>query len=339
MIETLCGLQRRRNSDFRFSLLHSTPTRFRHKGSEQWSVASDERKSALGCDQAFQGRAVGLRLALILLALCILFPPAADAQLEHGTVVVFIVSSSKAVIAADGRYLAPHEPPNDHACKIIALGSQFLFAESGINLGSPTMRAPDGRSQQEAIRAFARFQVSKANHSDPVDQISSDWLSSMKPVYQRALKSYRRDILQYEPSGFLVSAAFVGLNPTGRIEGRAIDIYFDLARLKKGFSKLIIHNNPSWQITIQPSTKVLGHAEIIDSFSHLSAEAREDTLANWKIAHPDLDLAYFLVDYTESYAPADYGVGGPIDEVAIFPHSGIEWLHRKPGCPANSAIK
>jgi len=277
------------------------------------------------------------RLAL-LLTFCLLVP-SARAQFERGTIVVFIVSSDRIIVASDSRVLMPGQPPRDHACKIEALGNHFLFAQAGADLGGVS----SGRSEQEAARAFSNFKTS-AGARPTVEQVSAAWLRAMKPVFRRMLKAHRQDVLLQSPSGFLASAVFVGIDQMEHLKARSIDLYFYPVKLKKtGWSDLRVDDCP-WAITSQLAHKTIGHSEVLKGFSNLPTESQYHAIRSWMMANPrrdeDSDLAFaeFLVDWSESNAPAEDGIGGPVDEVEILPKSGVQWIHRKPECPEDSAV-
>lgn len=276
---------------------------------------------------------------------CILFSALANAQFQHGTVVVFLVSTDRVIVAADSRASEPGGRSNDHACKIAALGTQLLFTEAGVAAGTHTILVSRNWSvRQEAIRAFSKFQVSRSR-ADPVDQVSANWLRSVKRLYLRELKSNREGVLSATTNDVLMTSSFVGLDRTGQVKVREIGISFDRAKLEKtGVPGLTVINH-LWHITSQPAPKVVGHSEIAEEFAYQSTERGRAAQQRWQLeanAHRNQDTgllyAVFLVDLTSSYAPPEWGVGGPVDEVEVLPKRGIQWIHRKPECSANSAM-
>lgn len=285
------------------------------------------------------------RLAVISL-FCILFSTIASGQLEHGTVVVSIVSSNRVIVAADSRALKPGNLSSDDACKITALGTQLLFTEAGVSADTHTVLISKNRSiRQEAIRAFSKFQSSKSK-ADAVDEVSANWLRSVKRIYLRELESNPQKVLRSATNGVLIGSSFVGLDQTGQVKAREIDITFDRAKLGKTGVPTLTVNNQLWNIAGQPIIKIFGHAEIIKEFRQESSERARAEEERWRLemnAHrnEDTDLLYavFLVDLTSSYAPAEWGVGGPVDEAEMLPKAGVQWIHRKSECSANSAVR
>jgi hypothetical protein len=66
-----------------------------------------------------------MKLLIVLGAVC-LFCFSARAQVASGTVIVFQITNSEFVIAADSRALFSNKAPDDTQCKIAALSSQFV---------------------------------------------------------------------------------------------------------------------------------------------------------------------------------------------------------------------
>jgi hypothetical protein len=56
----------------------------------------------------------------------------ANAQVEHGTVIVIYMSQNKAAMAGDSLRSAPDDSLNKNECKLTALGRRTMFASSGI---------------------------------------------------------------------------------------------------------------------------------------------------------------------------------------------------------------
>lgn len=284
----------------------------------------------------------------LILGFLILFPAVAGAQFEHGTAVVFIVSSSRVIVAADSRTInsQPGRLPTDDACKIAALGPNLLFAEAGMEGQAHAIFTYKNWSvQREAVRAFAKFHSSHIQQADPVDQVSALWLGSMTEIYRGTLRQYRQDILRSAPSNLLMSAAFLGLDKTGQIKGRAINITFDRAELERTGKPLLSIDNKPWVMPRQPQTLSMGHDEIVQALLRESDQDQHLAEQSWLTRHPLSDkdplltYASFLIGYAEDNSPADYGIGGPIDEIELLPRRGIQWIREKPGCPVDSSMK
>lgn len=282
----------------------------------------------------------------MLLALILefsLFPRTlADVHREFGTVVVFLVSTDRVIIAADSR--ASGDLPNDQACKIAGLGKRLLYAGSGYVADVHTILVSKNWSaRREAIRAFSTLQQSKQRDPDIVSQVSNIWLVSMKRIFTQELKSYPHRLLALRKNGALMNAVFIGLDHTGQLEAREIGLAFDTAALQKSNIPKLIVINRLWNITSEETVKISGYATTIENFISQSPKKKKEAEDLWlgRNRHPNDDpemlYANFLVDWTSLHAPAEAGIGGPVDEVEIIPNIGIRWIQRKPGCPANSA--
>jgi hypothetical protein len=276
---------------------------------------------------------------LIFVSFFVLMPYTAVAQISGGTLIVFGISRDKAVIAGDSRGLIKGRPPIDHKCKITALGTRLLFTESGTAEDIHTVDvSKNWSSAREASRAFETFQKSNAG-TDPIDQVSSIWLISMEKMYSELLRTMQQEILAH-PGNKLITSVFVGLDAGGHIEARRIVIRFDRAAEESGTPKLSV-DNKLWDVTNDMDFKAIGHTEISDEFVFKTSErAKIDAqhfaleLRNHRGEDLDALIAIHLVDVSETYAPADFGIGGPIDVAEIFPNTGVQCIHRKPECPA-----
>ena len=266
----------------------------------------------------------------------------ANAQIFRGTVIVFGVSRDRVIVAGDSRGLKEGEEPDDHECKIAALGTQLLFTQAG-TAGEvhTTMTSKNWSASKEALRSFSEFEAAKAQ-SDAVDKVSADWLTSMKAIYTRLLRTHRRELLARD-GDVLLTSVFVGLDRTGQIEARQVGISFDRASEQLAVPKLAI-DNQRWEITSQNIFKTTGHFETALEFRTQSSPRALAEAQRWQIEmnthigeNPDVLNAEHLVDVSERYAPKAWGIGGPIDVVEMIPHKGVHWIHRKPECPEHGA--
>ena len=277
------------------------------------------------------------RLAFILFF--ILVPYTASAQIRSGTVIVLGISHDKVIVAGDSRGLIKGQAPYDHVCKIIALGTRLVFTESGLAADIHTVAvSQDWNAAKDASRAFGHFQASKAK-TDVVDQVSTVWLISMKRRYFRLLQTHTREVLARDGDG-LITSFFVGLDAQGRIRARQIEISFDRAAEESGKPKLLVHNT-LWEITNENTFTLTGHGEIGYEFATEASTRAKTEAQRWALEmmnhrgeDPDVLTAIHLVDVSETYAPKDWGIGGPIDVVEIFPNTGVHWIQRKPECTA-----
>jgi hypothetical protein len=266
----------------------------------------------------------------------------ANAQIFRGTVIVFGVSRDRVIVAGDSRGLKEGEEPDDHECKIAALGTQLLFTQAGTAGEVHTIAtSKNWTASREALRSFSKFETAKAQ-DDAVDRVSADWLTSMKAIYSRLLRTHRRELLAQD-GDVLLTSVFVGLDRNGQIEARQIGISFDRPSEQLAVPKLAI-DNQRWEITSQNIFKTTGHSETALEFWTQSSPRALAEAQRWQIdmnthigENPDVLNAEHLVDVSERYAPKVWGIGGPIDVVEMIPHKGVHWIHRKPECPEHGA--
>jgi hypothetical protein len=268
-----------------------------------------------------------LFMQLALISFSTLEPYSTYAQIRSGTVIVLGISHHKVIVAGDSRGLIAGQEPYDHVCKIIALGTRLIFTESGLAADIHTIAvSQDWNAASEASRAFDLFQTSKTK-TDAVDQVSSAWLISMKKRYSRLLQTHTREVLARDGDG-LITSFFVGLDSGGHIKARQIIIGFDRAAEESGKPKLLV-DNKLWEITDENTFTLTGHGEIGYEFAtEASARAKIEAqrsleMMKHRSEDPDVLTAIHLVDVSETYAPADWGIGGPIDFVEMFPNTGV----------------
>jgi hypothetical protein len=253
-------------------------------------------------------------------------------------VIVFFVSRDKIIIAADSRELVEHKEPNNHACKIVALGPRLLFAESGITGINHAKEAPDNwTGSKEAARAFSLFENSKSQ-ADVLDQLSNDWVKAMKERFARMLRlDQQLGVRQYGTENGLTRAVFVGLAKNGQIVVRELGIFFDRAVFEKSGDVKLWATNELWDITDQVQYKAMGHIKIADEFAHAASSRGLLDAQYWKSKMTETGseemYAAHLVEITEIYGPEEWGVGGPVDVAEMLPSKGLQWVRRKPGCP------
>jgi hypothetical protein len=281
-------------------------------------------------------------IELALISFFAFVPYSACAQIRSGTVIVLGISHDKVIVAGDSRGLIAGQAPYDHYCKITALGTRLIFTESGLAADIHTVDvSQDWDAATEASRAFEMFQKSKTK-TDVVDQVSTVWAVSMKKRYSRLLQTHTREILARDGDG-LITSFFVGLDVDGHIRAREIVISFDRAGEESGTPKVLV-DNKLWEITNENTFTLTGHGEIGYEFATEASTRAKIEAQRWALEmtkhigeDPDLLNAMHLVDVSKTYAPTEWGIGGPTDVVEIFPNTGVRWIYRKPECPADGA--
>jgi hypothetical protein len=270
----------------------------------------------------------------------------AHGQLSHGTVVVLSVSENRAIVAADSRGLTDGDPPNDHICKIAALGEHLLFTEAGVDGEVHTVLTSFNWSvQDEAVRAFLAVQHIRPAVSPGrmTSAVIAAWAKRAKRRYEDSEKRIYEDLLSL-PTNLLLDAIFVG-SFGGKLEVQEVSITFDKELLKKHhFAPVMISKPQAWTITSEVNLRATGHREIADEFSgETSLRAKQEAL-RWNVqmfgkSSTDIETLKLqhLIDLSITYAPYEWGIGGAVDEVELTPGTNVNWIHRKTECPENSA--
>jgi hypothetical protein len=287
---------------------------------------------------------------MIRLFLCIpwlsLIGGSAFGQISHGTTVVFSVNRQRVIVAADSRELEGGRP-NDHACKLTALGNQLLYTHAGLVSDTFAQNKTENWSAaDEAERAYSKFQAKNSNSEDAIDELSADWLGRMKIHYTVELLAHKEQVLRTLDGNVLITAVFVGLGKGGQLKGRELQFTFDRAVLENSPLPEIRVTNDAWEFTPNGMTKVIGYGEIIREYFNMKSARVLKEAERWQLElstrhGEDLDVlnTVHLVEVTERFAPEKQGVGGPIDVAEIFPNTGRRWIHRKPECPKTGAAK
>jgi hypothetical protein len=261
----------------------------------------------------------------------------AQAQFEHGTIVLVDISQTKAIVAADSRGSTPGELPDDHECKIVALGDKMLFAAAGVfrNPHYPS-KAMNWSASSDAVEIYRNVRIAKSD--DALAMVAAEWAKKMKAHYAFEEKHNLRNLLEATTTDALLGAVFVGLDNRGTIEARELSFTFDREKARKlGFSDLKSSNQP-WLATPAMVLKALGHAEIANEFAYKTTPRAEVEDQRWRLEPPshseDPDALYLehLVNLEISYATADAGVGGNVDVALLVANGTIRWPHLKKEC-------
>jgi hypothetical protein len=269
----------------------------------------------------------------------------AHGQLSHGTVVLLSVSDNRVIVAADSRGVTDGDPPNDHICKITALGEHMLFTEAGVDGEVHTKLTSFNWSvQHEAVKAFLAVQHIRpaVSPSRMTSAVVAAWTRRAKRRYEDSEKRISKDLLGLK-SNILMDAVFVG-SFGGKLEIQEVSMTFDKELLRKhNFAPVIVSTKP-WAITSDATLKALGESQIVIEFSgETSIRAQQEAL-RWSIqmlgkASIDIETLRLqhLIDLSITYAPYESGIGGAVDEAELTPRTNVHWLLQKKECPEDSA--
>jgi hypothetical protein len=279
----------------------------------------------------------------LVLGLSLAWSSSARAQFTSGTTIVFSLSQSKVIVAADSRddvQFGSRHIVRDDACKIVALEKNLLFTVAGTAGERHTKSTSLNWSAfDEAARAFSSYRKAQPTE-DVVNGVATRWATAAKRAYTQMEERDVKGFVAGTTSDIVAEAIFIGLDRRGDIEARKVSVTFRRGLAAKGgFVPISVKSQP-WEISRQTVLKAAGHAEIAYEFSAKTTYRAKTEAYDWEIEkrrHPleDADVlnAVHLVRLSILYAPKEWGVGGDVDVAEITPSSGVRWVSRKHVCP------
>jgi hypothetical protein len=251
-----------------------------------------------------------------------------EAQARRGSLIVFIVSkrADYVVIGAESRTIdIVHNSSDDRSCKIISLGRDTLFYETG----NAAIGVKVGRNWSS--EGEARFVYALSQRRDASD-LADAWAT-------RALRWFgsqsRQDLERaaVPPHGNLATGGFINFDQNGNLSLHSVEISFDSV-------KRTLVGQPS---TIAPGDiGVAGIAkdlikEFFDRKSERAARAFGPTgVARLIAVDPERDeeLVRKAIQFAIENAVGNdkRALGGDIDIAVIRKDRTIKWINRKPWC-------
>ena len=261
-----------------------------------------------------------------LLALLITLP--VKAQVQRGTLVVWTVSrqADYVVIGADSRsFDLDSKSINDSACKILSLGGDTLFYETG------TARTVYGGKSWTAA-GTARNVYKFALKHDALSLVTEwrdrtlRWFSSLP---EEDLRSHTE-----KTNGKLVSDGFINFAPDGSLSVHSVEINYDAQRHK---------------LDVQSTSQGPGETGISGVALNLVTEFLQGKTDRAIRAFgpvgtlrfgrgvdqkADVDLIQKAIKFAMDNATGDdkSSLGGDIDVAIVHKDRTIEWVVRKPLC-------
>jgi len=249
-------------------------------------------------------------------------------QALHGSLVVWIVSerSDYVVIGAESRSVDSTERVvSDQDCKIISLGGDTLFCETGSREIASTRRASWNSL------ATARSIYASSPNRDPVS-LRNAWSEKAGQWLSRCSEQLVRQ-LAHPPNGVILFGGFINRGRNGTLSFCSEQLKYDPAR----------HDITGEPITAAPgqvgaSGRALGLVtEFIDGTTYRAIRARK-LLVNVPALGIDPEKDAIVVRATITFAMANAvgqdkaELGGDIDVAIIRNDRTIQWVARKPGC-------
>jgi hypothetical protein len=269
-----------------------------------------------------------------------LFASCSKSDTESGTVVVFGLSKTKIVVAADSRATnkrtAEHD---DSSCKFITLGNRFIFAATGAasyqgNLSGILGFPVSWSAEQEARLAFDSFQRSPEalKNPDVVGQVSAHWAKAM---IARLSGVNDQTSFGWKPGEAVTSGLFAAIGPNGEVQ-------FFAANIIGGFFNSIssARGQPvSPPVAIQ--FLAFGQPEVAQEFidgksERAIAEAKmwQKQMQKQSVEDRDWLTAVRYVELAIEF-DASGDVGGHVEVAQLTPKDGIEWKQNPGRCPEN----
>jgi hypothetical protein len=258
-----------------------------------------------------------------------------QAQTLHGSLVVFIVSSRAdyVVVGAESRNTyRTGKVLNDRACKIISLGGNTLFYETG-NSVIGVYRGKPWSSEGTARSVYASSQKRDAV------SLSAAWgTKALRWFYPQPEQDLRAT--SYGPHGSIVVGGFINFDKSGTLSVHSMEISFNAVKRT---------------LTVQPSSQAAGQIGISGVATDLVQEFFDGkTDRAVKAFGPVGVVRLIAIDPTvdiknvrnaiqfamnNSVGQEKAALGGDIDIAVIRGDRTIQWISRKPWCSAEDQKK
>jgi len=265
----------------------------------------------------------------IAAALFLTFP--SDAQLRRGSLVVVLVSKKAdfVVVGAESRSVDLNlHFVSDSSCKILSLGGNTLFYESGASKG--------GKSWSSTGTAR---NVYKSSLNRDAFSLSAEWGKRALRWFNSLPEEELRALTQ-RSHGILVSTGFINFDPSGNLSV---------------YSTEIVYNALHHRLDVQSASQVAGETaefgvatDLVDEFF------RGKTDRAIKALGPDGKLLFLAgvdqktavrviqkaIKFAMDNATGDdkSALGGDIDIAVIHKDHTIEWPSRKDSCSKEDLI-
>jgi hypothetical protein len=273
---------------------------------------------------------------LIALAIFIAFEHPALAQIESGTIVVWMATEHDFVLAADSRVtcggVGCKSEDRDQYCKINALNGKLIFSVSGVG-GD---RRP-GLQWDPAEIASRLARHRNLDTAQSIDALASDWLREVTPHLERSCQA-----LKFDPRFPLDEhgevAVFAGILANGTIHFSEAGILgkIDPQNLNARCTSQPNFISQSFNDPVNP--RLIGDGgDLANAYLKDPKNFQEGkrmmapimTSTDWK---DFATVTYQFAQLAIKLSGPNGSVGGPIDQIHMSA-KGIEWLHRKPNCP------
>lgn len=276
--------------------------------------------------------------AFLLIAPSALF---AKPQAQGGSVLIVVYSPAEIVMAADSRVTNVSTGMfRDNYCKLSAPGGKILFGTTGL---------VESTSGFDSIRVFRRIAGGmKGDHQEGfVEQVAFKWADAMDQNYAHMPAGLVEKFIK-ENSGdrALDCTMFAGVEPSGNLS-------LVRARLFYGAASSGAPATVRYKIEVIPLESPApgylniggcGDIDVLRQFTPPKTPSNKAEVEQWKLLTGDVkaQIATRLVNLTIAREkPERVGghevvpVGGRVDTAEIKRGGNVEWIARKPSCPAD----
>jgi hypothetical protein len=275
----------------------------------------------------------------------------AHAQIQSGSIVIWMATDRDLVLAADSRVFcqgagcSAQDPIRDDDCKAIALNDHLIFASAGLQ----GARGGEGLDFTWSVTGIASTLAAKKpfDTAKSIDDLAYEWLKSIQQRVDQMCES--NAISPDAPTRAVWSVAvFAGVTAKGVIHATE-------ARFQTKIDPKII-GPCTFNPTVIPADLSASSGSAVHSMGTGAAVAQTylQNPENLKREIPNLlppdnssnftdwqDLAkmtYRVARIAIEQSGSEDHVGGPVDQLHLSA-KGIEWLHRKPNCAEKQISK
>jgi hypothetical protein len=254
-----------------------------------------------------------------------------QAEVHRGSLVVYMLSKNAdyVVIGAESHnttmILGVSGPRNDRTCKVLSLGGDTLF----FNTGNVEIGAGNGKPWAWDSKATARAVYRSSPKHDAVS-LSLAWGNKAMKWF-KTQSPQKLSTLAYGPHGIIVVGGFINFDKTGQLFSQYVAISFTAS---------------TRTLSLQPAVQSPGQAGIAGVATDLVEEffaGKTDRAARalgpygglMNIdANEDAKTIRKAITFAISNAPESEKteLGGPIDIAIIYRNRKIEWISRKDWC-------
>ncbi len=264
----------------------------------------------------------------------------AQGQEIHGSIVVAYAAEGEAAVAADSRGSFAKGYIDDGVCKISTFGNQLIVSLAGIKGHMGEHGKFDWDVLAMARNVFRSLQVKPAPYDLP-SKFATAWGEALKNQFTKELRIRSKETLANR-AGYTDDGLASGL-VIGRGREGAIEIYVIKLTYSRSQSGLFSADYKATSFT-PPGTITIGESAIANEILYRNTQrgtqwASEVAMENMNATDRLRNVIPIIrmVELSVKYLPfmGIDGVGGPVDAVKMTADGKINWIQRKPNCPAD----